>query len=66
MLKAYLIINHLIILFLLLITQDVKTDEVKPCTVEFLKFIPTITCYSPKSAIQHTSSKKSKFAFKKL
>ena len=45
----------------ILIIQDAEVGNVQNCnTIEFLKFIPTITCCSPKDAISHIQPKKGK------
>ena len=42
------------------IIQDIEAGGTQNCnTIEFLKFIPTITCYGPKDAISHVPHKKS-------
>ena len=41
-------------------TQDVEVGDIQNNnTIEFLKFIPTISCYSPKDALSHNPLKKS-------
>ena len=41
------------------IIQDVEAGDTQNCnTIEFLKFIPTITCCSPKDAISRIQPKK--------
>ena len=43
--------------------QDHKAGDKQKCnTIEFLKFIPTITCCSPKDAISHIPHNKSSVA----
>ena len=41
--------------------QDAEAGDTQNCnTIEFLKFIPTITCCSPRDAISHVPLKKGK------
>ena len=45
----------------LLCIQGVEAGDIATCnTIEFLKFIPTITCCSPKDTFSHTQPSKSK------
>ena len=57
-------ISAFIVLFVCLCTyhQDAEASDTQNCsTIELLKFLPTITCYSPRDAISHVPLKKSTY-----
>jgi len=48
------------VLACILKTQDAEVGDIHNSnTIEFLKFIPTISCRSPKDALSHNPLKKS-------